>query len=158
MKMSELVQVSESSQSDCLDLVSESLEQQSGIRTGIEDYYVNTGLIERTILRKTKDGSLKKGFRCMVGPRKGRIVANPATCFAKRNVSKGAKISKKRMGKAKQMAIKRSKTLRTSPASVRLKNIQVNRVDRSKSVVNPKKAKPMKTAKKTFQKSKVVKK
>ena len=49
------------------------------------------------ILRRKKSGTPTKGFRCTSGPRKGRIVAQPSTCFAKLNPSKGAKIKKKRM-------------------------------------------------------------
>ena len=44
------------------------------------------------ILRRTKGKAPKQGFRCSSGPRKGRIVAKPSTCFAKLNPVKGAKI------------------------------------------------------------------
>ena len=35
------------------------------------------------ILRRTKGKAPKQGFRCSSGPRKGRIVAKPSTCFQK---------------------------------------------------------------------------
>ena len=35
------------------------------------------------ILRRTKGKAPKQGFRCSSGPRKGRIVAKPSTCFMK---------------------------------------------------------------------------
>ena len=54
------------------------------------------------ILRRQKGKGLKTGFRCTSGPRKGRIVAKPSTCFMKRDPVKGAKIAKKRQLKAKQ--------------------------------------------------------
>ena len=49
------------------------------------------------IFRRQKGKAPVKGFRCSSGPRKGRIVASPSTCFMKVNPSKGAKIKKKRM-------------------------------------------------------------
>ena len=42
--------------------------------------------------QKGRKGAPTKGFRCTSGPRKGRIVAKPSTCFAKRAPVKGAKI------------------------------------------------------------------
>ena len=49
------------------------------------------------IFRRKKGGAPTKGFRCSSGPRKGRIVAKPSTCFAKTDPQKSAKIRKKRM-------------------------------------------------------------
>ena len=48
------------------------------------------------IFRRQKGKAPVKGFRCTSGPRKGRIVASPSTCFMKVDPSKGAKIKKKR--------------------------------------------------------------
>jgi len=39
------------------------------------------------IFRRQKGGKPTKGFRCTSGPRKGRIVAKPSTCFAQTGVS-----------------------------------------------------------------------
>jgi len=77
------------------------------------------------ILRRVKGKGLKQGFRCTSGPRKGRIVAQSATCNARLNPGKGAKISQKRQIKARQTAIKRARTMRAGGASRRLKGIQV---------------------------------
>ncbi len=77
------------------------------------------------ILRRVKGKGLKQGFRCTSGARKGRIVAQSATCNARLNPSKGAKISQKRQAKAKQTAIKRARTMRSGGASQRLKGIQI---------------------------------
>ena len=52
------------------------------------------------ILRRTKGKAPKQGFRCSSGPRKGRIVAKPSTCFQKTDPKKSAKIRKKRQAKA----------------------------------------------------------
>ena len=77
------------------------------------------------ILRRSKGKGLKTGFRCTSGPRKGRIVAQPSTCFAKRDPVKGAKIKKKRQAKAKIAGKKLAITKRSRPVSRRLKNVQL---------------------------------
>ena len=82
--------------------------------------------VER-ILRRVRGKGLKQGFRCTSGPRAGRIVAQSSTCNARLNPGKGAKISQKRHAKAKQTAMKRSKTIRSGGASRRLKGIQIQK-------------------------------
>ena len=79
------------------------------------------------ILRRSPQKGLKKGFRCTGGPRKGRIVAKPSTCFARLNVSKGAKIRKKRMAKAKIAGKKMAISKRSRPVARRLKTVQLKR-------------------------------
>ena len=79
------------------------------------------------ILRRSPQKGLKKGFRCTGGPRKGRIVAKPSTCFARLNVSKGAKIRKKRMAKAKIAGRKMAISKRSRPVARRLKTVQLKR-------------------------------
>ena len=76
------------------------------------------------ILRKS-GGKLKTGFRCVSGPRKGRIVAKSSTCNAKLNPVKGAKIRRKRYAKASQASKKMAFTKRTNPISRRLGKAQV---------------------------------
>jgi hypothetical protein len=77
------------------------------------------------ILRRVKGKGLKPGFRCTSGPRKGRIVAKPSTCFAKRDTVKGAKISKKRQIKARIAGKKMAITKRSGGTSRRLKRAQL---------------------------------
>ena len=79
------------------------------------------------ILRRSPKQGLKKGFRCTTGPRKGRIVAKPSTCFAKRDPQKGAKIKKKRQMKAKIAGKKLGITKRSRPVSRRLKTVQTKK-------------------------------
>ena len=93
------------------------------------------------ILRKS-GGKLKTGFRCVSGPRKGRIVAKSSTCNAKLNPVKGAKIRRKRYAKASQAAKKMALTKRANPISRRLGKAQVGgsrgRMLKSK-IIKPKK-------------------
>jgi hypothetical protein len=77
------------------------------------------------ILRRTKGGAPKQGFRCSSGPRKGRIVAKPSTCFMKTNPQKSAKIRKKRLIKAKTAGKKLAQTKRSGAGSRRLKGVQI---------------------------------
>ena len=79
------------------------------------------------IFRRKKGGAPTKGFRCSSGPRKGRIVAKPSTCFAKTDPKKSAKIRKKRQAKAKIAGKKMAQTKRSGGGSVRLKGAQIKR-------------------------------
>ena len=73
------------------------------------------------ILRRAKKGTVKQGFRCSTGPRKGRIVAKPSTCFSKLNPVKGARIRAKRRAKAGIAGKKMAQTKRSGAGSLRLK-------------------------------------
>ena len=77
------------------------------------------------IFRRKKGGAPTKGFRCTSGPRAGRIVAKPSTCFAKLNPSKGAKIKKRRQLKAKTAGVKLARQKRSGAGSLRLKGAQI---------------------------------
>jgi len=99
------------------------------------------------ILRRVAGKGLKSGFRCTSGPRKGRIVAKPSTCFARKDTARAYKISKKRQQKARQTGLKMGITKRARPGSSRLKTAQIKRSKGFKS--------KGKTAR--FQKSKVIK-
>ena len=79
------------------------------------------------IFRRKKGGAPTKGFRCTSGPRKGRIVAKPSTCFQKTNPQKGAKIRAKRKQKAGIAGKKMAVTKRTGAGSQRLKGIQIKK-------------------------------
>ena len=79
------------------------------------------------ILRRAKKGSVKQGFRCSSGPRKGRIVAKPSTCFAKLDPVKGARIRAKRRAKAAIAGKKMALTKRSGSASLRLKGAQIKK-------------------------------
>lgn len=101
------------------------------------------------ILRRVKGKGLKTGFRCTTGPRKGRIVAKPSTCFAKRDPAKGAKIAKKRQLKAKQAGAKMAITKRSGAGSRRLQKSQIK--------TRSSKVRKMGGSKKALQRGRVVK-
>ena len=99
------------------------------------------------ILRRVKGKGLKPGFRCTSGPRKGRIVAKPSTCFMRRDSVKGAKIAKKRQLKARTAGRKMAITKRSGGASRKLKRSQIKtgtRLDRPSLKSRPRlKARPL---------------
>ena len=97
-------------------------------------------------LRRVQGKGIKSGFRCTSGPRKGRIVSKPSTCFAKRDPVKGAKIARKRQLKAKTAGKKLAVTKRSRPVSKRLKGVQL-KTKRTGAIPKRKK----------FQKSKIIK-
>ena len=95
------------------------------------------------ILRRAKKGTVKQGFRCSSGTRKGRIVAKPSTCFAKRDPVKGAKIRAKRQAKASLAGKKLAQTKRSGAGSLRLKGAQIKKTSqKGKSTASKLKARP----------------
>ena len=87
------------------------------------------------ILRRTKGKAPKQGFRCSSGPRKGRIVAKPSTCFQKTDPQKSAKIRKKRQAKAGIAGKKLAMTKRSGAGSKRLQGVQIKKASgKGKSV------------------------
>jgi len=97
------------------------------VDTEIESHPDHSAIAEGVsqIFRRKKGGAPTKGFRCTSGPRKGRIVAKPSTCFAKTDPVKSAKIRKKRQQKARIAGKKMAMTKRSGVGSTRLKGIQI---------------------------------
>ena len=132
------------------DIVPQDLvpEMQDGHIVAHPDHSAITEGVSQ-ILRRVKGKGIRQGFRCTSGPRKGRIVAKPSTCFMKRDPVKGAKIAKKRQLKAKQAGKAMAVTKRSRPGSRRLKGVQL-KTKRTGNI--PKQRKIAR-----FQKSKVIK-
>ena len=105
------------------DIVSENFEGT------IEEHPDHSAIAEGVsqILRRTKGKAPKQGFRCSSGPRKGRIVAKPSTCFQKTDPQKSAKIRKKRQIKATQAGKRLAQTKRSGAGSLRLKGAQIKK-------------------------------
>jgi len=90
------------------------------------------------ILRRTKGKAPKQGFRCSSGPRKGRIVAKPSTCFMKTDPVRSAKIRKKRQQKARIAGKKLAQTKRSGAGSLRLKGAQIKKSSQRGKSFSPK--------------------
>ena len=110
------------------DIASENmlaLEVDSEIEEHDDHSAITEGVSQ--IFRRQKGGKPTKGFRCTSGPRKGRIVAKPSTCFAKTDPVKSAKIRKKRQQKASIAGKKLAMTKRSGGGSKRLAGVQIKK-------------------------------
>jgi len=116
------------------DIVSENFQGT------IEEHPDHSAIAEGVsqILRRTKGKAPKQGFRCSSGPRKGRIVAKPSTCFMKTDPQKSAKIRKKRQIKARTAGKKLAQTKRSGAGSLRLKGAQVKKASQKGKSFSPK--------------------
>jgi|TARA_Y100000310_G_scaffold218319_1_gene219571 hypothetical protein len=101
------------------------LEVDSPIEEHSDHSAISEGVSQ--IFRRKKGGAPTKGFRCTSGPRKGRIVAKPSTCFQKTDPQRSAKIRKKRSIKAKIAGKKLGITKRSRAGSRRLKGVQIKK-------------------------------
>ena len=99
------------------------------------------------ILRRTKGKAPKQGFRCASGPRKGRIVAKPSTCFQKTDPQRSAKIRKKRQQKARLAGKKLAQTKRSGAGARRLAGVQIKKRGQKGKSLAPKmkSSKPVKS-------------
>lgn len=82
---------------------------------------IKPGRSRRTVTRQFKryGNKLKRQYRCMSGPRKGRLVANPQTCGKRkdpRQVRAGKKSSRLRRGER----VRKTKLTKRRPLSQRL--------------------------------------
>jgi SLT domain-containing protein len=142
--------------SDQKDIMAQNLVPQN-IQPEIQDGHIvehsdHSAITEGVsrALRRVKGKGIQQGFRCTSGPRKGRIVAKPSTCFMKRDTVKGTKIAKKRQLKARTAGIKMGVTKRARPGSARLKGVQLKTTGTQRTGAKLKRKKPR------FQKSKVI--
>jgi len=110
------------------DLVPQDIVSENFVGN-IEEHPDHSAIAEGVsqILRRTKGSRPKQGFRCSSGPRKGRIVAKPSTCFMKTDPQKSAKIRKKRQAKASIAGKKMAQTKRSGAGSLRLKGAQIKK-------------------------------
>ena len=99
------------------------------------------------IFRRKKGGAPTKGFRCTSGPRKGRIVAKPSTCFQKTDPQRSAKIRKKRQQKARVAGKKLAQTKRSGAGARRLAGVQIKKRGQKGKSLAPKmkSSKPVKS-------------
>jgi hypothetical protein len=79
--------------------------------------------IDESIAWAKRGNKVVRKFRCTMGPRKGRIVADLGQCAAAPDVAKRnrLKITKARLGA--RMARKARRTKRVNPASIRTRSL-----------------------------------
>ena len=136
------------------DIVSENIMALE-VDSEIEEHDDHSAIAEGVsqIFRRQKGGKPTKGFRCTSGPRKGRIVAKPSTCFAKTDPVKSAKIRKKRQQKAAIAGKKLAMTKRSGGGSKRLAGVQIKK----RKGTQPKFGKNSRSGARPLMKSRIVK-
>ena len=77
----------------------------------------NTIVTEAKVVCAKRGNSVTRKFRCTVGPRKGRVVANPSQCAAPINLKKRFILKRTKAAKGARMNKKAQRTKRLSPAS-----------------------------------------
>lgn len=74
--------------------------------------------------KKSGDNKLSRRYRCQSGPRKGRVMASPASCNAPLNHKKRSTLLKNKGKSGSHRKFQRKRTMRKSPASRRLNKVQ----------------------------------
>ena len=77
----------------------------------------NTIVSEAKVIFRARGGKVTRAFRCTVGPRKGRPVANPSQCAAPINLKKRFVMRRTKAAKGARMNKKAQRTKRLNPAS-----------------------------------------
>ena len=72
-------------------------------------------------------GKVVRRYRCTSGSRRGRIVSNPATCTAPKNVKAKMNMKATRRKKGASMGVAARRTKRTNPASQKLKRLNIGK-------------------------------
>lgn len=88
------------------------------------DEITNEGFVQ--IFGRDK-GKVVRKYRCTSGTRKGRIVSNPKTCTAPKNVKAKQTMKATRRRQGKTMGIRAARTKRTDPSSQKLKRLNIGK-------------------------------
>lgn len=89
--------------------------------TGIDnEEYID--LDEKRVWAKRGNKVVRK-FRCMSGPRKGRMVSSPAQCSKPKDMKKSRTLKKTKAQKGYRMTKKANKTKRLNPVSKRIRRM-----------------------------------
>ena len=146
------------------DIVPQDIVEKNRLTT-IEAEMVDSKILEQSdhsaitegisqFLRRRPGKGPTKGFRCTSGPRKGRIVASPSTCFKRVDIQKGAKIRKARQRKAKIAGKKKAIQKRSGAGTRRIKSVKLKTKRTGKKGTG---ASPLKKSGKRLQKSRIPK-
>ena len=119
-----------SSEPEAQDIVPQDHVPEKDVALEVDSHPDHSAIAEGVsqILRRSKKGGAPTtGFRCTTGPRKGRIVSKPSTCFSRIDLKKGSRIKRKRLAKARLTGKKTAQTKRTGAGSLRLKGAQIKK-------------------------------
>ena len=119
-----------SSMPEAQDIVPQNNVPEKNLKLEVDshpDHSAITEGVSQILRRSKKGGAPTTGFRCTTGPRKGRIVAKPSTCFSRIDLKKGSRIKRTRLAKARLTGKKTAQTKRTGAGSLRLKGAQIKK-------------------------------
>lgn len=91
--------------------------------TELYESYNTEMMVEAKLVWARKGRALTRKFRCMVGKRKGRVVANPSQCSAPIDLKKRYTLKRTKLAKGGRMARKAKMTKMRNPASRMLKRL-----------------------------------
>jgi len=80
-------------------------------------------VVEAQLVWARKGNKLTRKFRCAVGQRAGRVVADPSQCSAPIDIKKRMNLKKTKAKMGARMARKAQKTKKFNPASKALKRL-----------------------------------
>jgi len=80
-------------------------------------------IVEAQLVWARKGNKLTRKFRCAVGQRAGRVVADPSQCSAPIDIKKRMNLKKTKAKMGARMARKAQKTKKFNPASKALKRL-----------------------------------
>jgi hypothetical protein len=80
-------------------------------------------IVAEKVAWKRRGNTLKRQFRCMSGPRKGRVVASPSQCFKPIDVKKRFTLKKTKAKMGGRLQRKAGRTKKFNPLSRRLKTL-----------------------------------
>ena len=80
-------------------------------------------IVEAQLVWARKGNKLTRKFRCAVGQRAGRVVADPSQCSAPIDIKKRMNLKKTKAKMGARMARKAQKTKKFNPASKALKHL-----------------------------------
>lgn len=103
------------------------VEEKNSMDVYAKHKKVNEDEIDEAMAWAKSGNKVVRKFRCSSGPRKGRVVSNPAQCFAPPDIKKRIKLKQTKAKQGPKMAKKRKKTLRTNAASKRVRALNKKR-------------------------------
>lgn len=75
---------------------------------------------ETKLVWARRGNKVKRRVRCIAGPRRGRIVSDPAQCYKPPDVKKRISLQRTKLGKGLRMTRKARRTKRYNPVSKRV--------------------------------------
>ena len=91
----------------------------------VREFFIDQ-ITEKQVWARSGKKVVRK-YRCSSGPRKGRVVAKMAQCFAAPDVKKRIKLKQTKARLGGRMARKARKTKRVNPASRRVQTLNKRR-------------------------------